>query len=69
MSTKITIKAGDDWCLYEEWTDDTVWLDVSRVPFLADERGVDLRLPPAVIDAIRAAPAAAFPHLREKEPT
>jgi hypothetical protein len=69
MSTKSTIKCGDDWHLYDEFIDDTVWLELQGQPFEARLGSVAVRLPPAVIDAIRAAPAAAFPHLREKEPT
>jgi hypothetical protein len=67
MSTRITIKAGDDWHIYDEFIDDTVWLELQGHPFEARLGSVAVRLPPAVIDAIRAAPSAAFPHLREKE--
>jgi hypothetical protein len=74
MSTKSTIATHDgpwgaalDWHLYEEMVDDTVWVEVRGFPFEASLRSVAVQLPPAVIDAIRAAPANAFPHLREKE--
>jgi hypothetical protein len=67
MSTKISIKAGDDWYIYEEWIDGSVWLETQGQPFEARKGSVEVKLPPALIDAIRAAPAAAFPHLREKE--
>ena len=74
MSTKCTIQCDPlpwgnptGWHLYEEWLDGSVWLEVRGVPFKASQHGVSVQVPPAVIDAIRAAPSAAFPHLREKE--
>ena len=67
MSTKITISASNHYHLYEEWLDDSVWLEVRVVPFEASQHGVSVQLPPAVIDAIRAAAPDRFPHLRPKE--
>ena len=67
MSTKSTIKCGDDWHIYDEWIDGSVWLELHGHPFGASLGSVAVRLPPTVIDAIRAAPANAFPHMREKE--
>ena len=66
MSTKATIASGNFWSLYEEMTDNTVWLRTSNHDFVATPGGVRVLLPPAAIDAIRAAPAPAFPHLRRK---
>ena len=74
MSTKSTIAADPlpwghltGWHLYEEMVDDSVWLEVRGVGFQASQHGVSVQLTPAVIDAIRAAPADRFPHLRPKE--
>jgi hypothetical protein len=74
MSTKSTIACDNlpwdhptGWHLYEEMVDDSVWVEVRGGSFQAAQCSVCVQLPPAVIDAIRAAPAAAFPHLRPKE--
>lgn len=69
MSTRSTIDIGDDWHLYEEMLDETVWVEVRGVAFEAVLGGVSVKLPPAVIDAIRAANAAHFPHLRNANTT
>jgi hypothetical protein len=67
VSTKATIAGGGgrNWSLYEEMTDDTVWLRTSH-DFVATPGGVRVLLPPAAIDAIRAVTLSAFPHLRRK---
>jgi hypothetical protein len=74
MSTKSTIACDDKgwdspdgWSVCEEMLDDTVWVEVRGGNFVVFGSSVRVQLPPAVIDAIRAAPANAFPHLREKE--
>ena len=74
MSTKSTIACDDKgwdspdgWSVFEEMLDETVWVEVRGGAFVATAGGVRVQLPPAVIDAIRAAPAVAFPHLRERD--
>jgi hypothetical protein len=67
MSTKATIDMGNFWSLYEEMADDAVWLRTSNHDFVATPCQVRVLLPPEAIDAIRAAPASAFPHLRGKD--
>ena len=62
MSTKATIAGGEDWALEEE--NGEVRLHTTRVRFTPGLHGCLVTLPPAVIDAIRAAPASVFPHLR-----
>lgn len=66
MSTRSSIVEGHGWALYEDMVEDTVWLRVDD-EFSAHPGCVRVLLAPAVIDAIRAAPARAFPHLRGRE--
>jgi hypothetical protein len=65
MSTRATIAHGPGWALYEEMTDETVYVDVHGTRYCAFNGGAWIELPPAVIDAIRAAKPESFPHLRE----
>lgn len=68
MGARSTIANGQGWSVWEDQITDDIYMrlddsfDWSATPF-----ELDAQLPPAVIDAIRAAPASAFPHLRAKQ--
>ena len=64
MSTRMTIASGKSWHLYEDATDETVWLETYGESFQARTGEAGLRLPSAAIDAIRTARSGCFPHLR-----
>jgi hypothetical protein len=66
MSTRATIAHDETYHLYEEMLEDKVFLDAYKSEFTAWRHGCQIELPPAVIDAIRAAPKEAFPHLRTR---
>ena len=67
MSTKGTIKYSKNWHLFEELLDNTVWITIRGGHYVITNYELSTELPPALIDAIRSAPASAFPHLREKK--
>jgi hypothetical protein len=67
VSSKCTIDHGDDWHLYEDAVDETVWIETRGWPFETRCGAVRIRVPPAVIDAIRKAKASYFPHLRKEQ--
>ena len=69
MSTRMTIASGKSWHLYEDATDETVWLETYGEPFQARTGEAGLRLPSAAIDAIRTARSGCFPHLRGESAT
>ena len=69
MSTRMTIASGKSWHLYEDATDETVWLETYGEPFQARMGEAGLRLPSAAIDAIRTARSGYFPHLRGESAT
>jgi hypothetical protein len=64
MKKNSTIKYGIEWALFEEMVGKAIFVKLDRPNFVATQEGVTLELPPNVIDAIRDAPASAFPHLR-----
>ncbi len=65
MSTKSTIAYdAESWNLYEEMCGEQTMLEVRGGEFMAWNGGCRIELPPAVIDAIRAAKPERFPHLR-----
>lgn len=67
MSTNATIAhRSGEWHLYEEMNQEDIWIDISEADFEANKFGVVVRLPPELIDAIRAAKPECFPHLRKK---
>jgi len=66
MSTRSSIAHANDWHLFEEMIDDTVWIETNGHPFQCLNDRAEIRLPPDAIDAIRKAPANRFPHLRAK---
>jgi hypothetical protein len=67
VSTKCTIDHGDNWHLYEEAIDQTVWIETRGLKFDAHLGLVRIQIPPAVIDAIRKTKASYFPHLRKEQ--
>lgn len=53
MSTKCTIKHGDDWHLYRETTDDSIHLEiVGDVEFVATPEWFDVKIPDHVAKAL-----------------
>lgn len=64
MSTKCTIDRGENWSVYEDAADESVWVETRGVAFAAFPGSVRVLLPTEAIDAIRKASADSFPHLR-----
>lgn len=68
MSTKSTIISTSTFHLYEDMQEYEVWLFDRYPNWFGDATGIGIELSSELIDAIRAAPASAFPHLWGKEP-
>jgi hypothetical protein len=54
MSTRATIAHGDNWAVYEELIDETIWLKVGGLDFVVGPNEVRVQLPTNALAAIKA---------------